>query len=97
MSSSYYVAPAALFVLGVLLLFAANRIARARRARLTPPAAWTRLVDSDLVVWDDAQRLEMIERLALLNTPWSRSVLEAALEQEHAVPLRAAIEHALRI
>ena len=56
---------------------------------------WTQRVDESIMDLDVSARLEMVERLALVNTQWSRSVLEAAREEERDAALRAAIERAL--
>ncbi|MGZ3496578.1 MAG: hypothetical protein ACXWNK_02945 [Vulcanimicrobiaceae bacterium] len=69
--------------------------AQAPEAPQAPPAVWTARVDESLTDVDAAARLEMIERLALINTDWSRSILEAARAEERDAALCAAIDRAL--
>jgi hypothetical protein len=56
---------------------------------------WPLDVDASLVDLDETARLEMIERLALVDTQWSVAILRAAATQERAPAIRTALERAL--
>ena len=91
------------FAVGLLLYGIGIAIARSAHEERHPKSAapataidWPQLIDETLIDAPDDLRLRMIERLALLETPWSQYVLERATEQESDPALTAAIERAMR-
>ncbi len=85
-------------VVGLLLLGISSAIMRSLReeqARAPSAPAWTQLVDESLVGLDAQTRLDIVERLSIVNTAWSRDVLENAKNQERDANVRAAIHSAL--
>ena len=85
-------------VVGLLLLGISSAILRSLReeqAHVPSSAHWTQLVDESLTDADAQLRLDIIERLAIVNTPWSRDILERASKQERDANVRTAIETAL--
>lgn len=85
-------------VVGLLLLGISSAIMRSlreERAAELPAAAWTQLVDESLIDADARLRLDIVERLAIVNSQWSRDILERAKKQERDSSVRSAIELAL--
>ena len=85
-------------VVGLLLLGISSAILRSLREEQThlPPAEhWTQLVDESLGQADVQLRLDIVERLEIVNSPWSREILARASKQERDPGVRAAIENAL--
>jgi hypothetical protein len=103
LSNSPFVAIAILFVAGLLLFGVGTALSkRPVPAAAGPPApvtreeiTWPALVDDSLHDSNQTMRLEMIERLALVDTPWSREILERARAQERDPSALEAIERAL--
>lgn len=93
---------AVVFVAGLLLYGIGTAIARTTRherqaatlERAERAIDWPTLIDDDLTQTDVALRLAMIDRLGLLDTPWSRYVLERAAEQETDEAVIAAVARA---
>jgi hypothetical protein len=87
-----------IFAVGLLLLAISSAMFRSLREE-TPVlarAAWPKLVDDSLADADVTLRLDVIERLSIVNSEWSRDVLERANAEERDARVRAAIEAALR-
>ena|SRR5579864_2662539 len=86
------------FVVGLLLFGISTAMLRKYpRAEKASAAgiAWPRLVDERLGNVDQAFRLDMIERLSIVQSEWSRTVLKQAKDEEDDPEVRAAIENAL--
>jgi hypothetical protein len=96
--SATWIAILVIFAVGLLLLAISSAMFRSLREEVPVPAraAWPSLVDDSLADADAALRLDMVERLAIVNSPWSRDVLERANTEERDARVRAAIETALR-
>jgi hypothetical protein len=96
-TAATWIAIIVVFAVGLLLLAISSAMMRSlREERLTPPAlTWPKLVDDTLADADVALRLDMIERLSIVNSDWSRSVLERAKTEEPDPQVRSAIETAL--
>lgn len=58
-------------------------------------ASWPQLVDESLGETDVQLRLDMIDRLSIVNNDWSRSVLQRAKAEERDSRVRSAIALAL--
>ncbi|HET7814890.1 MAG TPA: hypothetical protein VFL13_11005 [Candidatus Baltobacteraceae bacterium] len=82
------------FVTGVLLFGVGTAIMRTADGK-EKTARWPVLVDDDLVETDVATRRDLIQRLAMIDSEWSRGVLETALRQEREPELRELIETTL--
>jgi len=67
-------------VVGVALFGIGTAIVRAGGREIT----WTRLVTGDDAEVPDAERVEMIERLRILDDEWARSVLAIAEREERS-------------
>lgn len=106
---SWDIAIGVAFVVGLLLFGISSSMLRSARATApapTPqPAAapvaaplptWTGLVDEDLLDADRDLRLDMIERLSIVRSDWSRGVLQRAHSEERDPDLLAAIDRGLR-
>jgi hypothetical protein len=89
------------FAVGLLLLGISSAMLRSLKeeapsiSRPAPRSTWPRLVDDALADADARLRLDMVERLALIDSDWSRGVLEWAREEERDPQVRAAIDAAL--
>ncbi len=97
MSPATWVLIAVVFAVGVLLLgisWAMLRSLSDERAVRKP--SWLQLVDESLNAADAQLRADIVERLSILNTQWSRGVLEQAKSQEADAKVRSAIDAALR-
>jgi hypothetical protein len=70
-------------------------VANAAIALPASQASWTTRVNDDGVPVSAAQRVGMVERLAVLGSAWSVGVLEAALDDEPDAAVRDAIWRAL--
>lgn len=57
---------------------------------------WPQLVDESLANADAELRLDMIERLSIIDTQWSRGVLERARAEDPDDAVRSAVELALQ-
>ena len=85
-------------VVGLLLLGISSAIMRSlREEQEAAPSAvqWTQLVDESLLDADTQLRLDIVERLSIVNNDWSRSILERAQAQERDASVRTAIALAL--
>lgn len=85
-------------LVAVLLLAISSAILRSlakEEAAEAAPASWTQLVDESLGQADTQLRLDVVERLAIVNNSWSREVLQEAKKQERDQTVRSAIELAL--
>lgn len=75
-----------MFIAGAVLYAIGSRRVIAEKAQRESGHAsavtWPQLVDETLGDVETPVRLDMIERLSLVNTVWSRGVLERALEEE---------------
>lgn len=94
LSNSLSLVLLAMFVLGAVA-FGAGTYWRHRLDRAPSPPQWPTLVDETLTDAGVEQRRDMIERLALVGSPWSRSVLERALDDERDESIRALIRSSL--
>jgi|GEM_PF-2621816 len=82
----------ALLLLGIgLAMRHSSRAARRRTVRVS----WPGLVDEGLVHADTRTRVDIIERLQLVDSEWSRGILERARVEERDESVQAAIEAAL--
>jgi hypothetical protein len=61
-----------------------------------PRPTWTGLVDDELLDADRDLRLDMIERLSIVRSAWSRGILERAHSEERDPDVLAAIDRGLR-
>jgi hypothetical protein len=84
------------FALG-LTLFGVSTAMLRKYPREAVPAGltWPRLIDDSLRKPDRALRMDMIERLSMVRTDWSRDILRQAKEQERDAEVIAAVEAAL--
>lgn len=88
-----------LVVVGVLLLAISSAILRSVReeeAREKASPAWPQLVDESLADADAQLRLDVVERLSIVDSEWSRAILERAKSEEADPQVRSAIELALQ-
>lgn len=103
---SWDIAVAVAFAVGVLLFGISSAMLRSARSepRLSAPMIeaaepqapeWPELVDPDLRDAAEDLRLDIIERLSILGTPWSREILERARNEERDPSILAAIDRAL--
>lgn len=98
MLSTTWIVIAVAFVVGLLLLAISSAMMRSVRDEATavqPSLAWPQLVDESLGGADVQLRLDMIERLSIVNSEWSRGVLQRARAEEADPRVRSAIELAL--
>jgi len=65
-------------VLGVALFGIGTAIVRSGGRKIT----WTRLVTGDEAEIADAERVEMLERLRILDDQWARDILAVAEREE---------------
>lgn len=91
MAATTWIVIAVVFVLGVLLLGISSAMLRSPEA-----PGWPKLVDESMDNADVQLRLDMVERLAILNNAWSRDVLERAKAEERNNRVRSAIEGVLQ-
>ena len=102
--------PMLLALLGTALMavviFVPSRVATPATISFSPPPcpsaiartpAWPTLIDRRASGCDAAARLDLIEALASLRTPWSEAVLHGALEDETDPAVRAAVVAALGV
>ncbi len=96
-SLSWDVAIALVFVVGLLLFGIGSAMLRSvpRASRKAGPL-WPQLIDESLESADKRLRLDMIERLSIVRTSWSRDVLQRARSEEVDPEVLSAIEGALR-
>lgn len=97
MPSSVWIVIVVAFVIGVLLFSTGTAILRSLQEE-SPAAApsWPRLVDDSLERADVQLRLDIVERLAIVESDWSRDILERARSEESDARVRSAIDLALR-
>lgn len=97
-SVSWDIAIGLAFVVGLLLFGISSSMLRT--ASQTPPAPkgpyWTKLVDESLSGVDKQLRLDIVERLSLLQNEWSQNILEQAREEERDPDVLAAIDRVLQ-
>ena len=100
--------PMLLALLGTALMavviFVPSRVPAAATVSFSPPAspsatartpAWPTLIDRRASGCDAVARLDLVEALASLRTPWSEAVLHGALDDEPDPAVRAAVAAAL--
>jgi hypothetical protein len=63
-----------------------------RQRHSATPLSWPALVDESLSGADVQLRLDMIERLRIVDNEWSRSVLERARQEDPDEEVRSAID-----
>lgn len=100
MLSTTWIVIAVAFVVGLLLLAISSAMMRSVREETAPAhssLAWPQLVDDSLGSADVQLRLDMVERLSIVNSAWSRDVLERARLEEADPRVRSAIELALEV
>ena len=98
MLSTTWIVIAVAFVVGLLLLAISSAMMRSVREETAPvrqSPGWPQLVDESLGGADVPLRLDMIERLSIVNSEWSRGVLQRARAEEADPRVRSAIELAL--
>lgn len=87
-------------VVAVLLLAISSAILRSlakEESAPSAPAAWTQLVDESIAHADVQLRLDIVERLAIVDSSWSRDILHRARKQERDRTVLTAIERALEV
>lgn len=84
------------FVVGLLLLGIGSSTLRKARAAAANTARWPQLVDDGLAGADKPLRADMIDRLSIVDSEWSRRVLQRARDEERDPELVTAIDAALR-
>jgi hypothetical protein len=86
-----------LFVIGLLLLGISSAILRSlREVPPSPKVSWPQLIDDSLTKADVQLRLDMIERLSIIDSEWSREVLERARQEDPDEGVRSAVDLALQ-
>lgn len=95
--STSWIVLAVVFAFGLLLFGIGSAMLRTLRAEQPPRAriTWPQLVDESLGNADAQLRLDMIERLSIVDTEWSRGVLERARAEDPDDAVRSAVELAL--
>lgn len=93
----YHVGLAVLAVVGVLMVAISVPLLRASREESAGGrvASWPQLVDESLAQADTQLRLEMIERLGIVNSEWSRDILQRARTEDPHPTVRSSAEAAL--
>ena len=81
----------AIFIAGLLLYVLGGMLQRRSDVVLT----WAQRIDESASGLDVTQKIELIERLGLIATPWSEQILLQARIEERAPELRRAIDAAL--
>ena len=96
--STSWIVLAVVFAVGLLLFGIGSAMLRTLREEKPVPArvTWPQLVDESLADADAQLRMDMIERLSIVDTEWSRGVLERARAEDPDDAVRSAIELALR-
>ncbi len=94
---SWDVAIGLAFVVGLLLLGISASMLRTIRSsdHAGNGAQWPQLVDEELTGAGKSLRLDIVERLSLVDNGWSRGILERARTQERDPDVRAVIDKAL--
>ncbi len=96
MPSTVWIVIIVAFVVGVLLFSTGTAIMRSLREEAPAHSlVWPQLIDEELGETDVPLRLDMIERLSILDTAWSRGILVRAKKEEADPQVRSAIELAL--
>lgn len=100
--SNWDIAIAAGFSVGFLLFVVSSSMLRAHGREAGeaardrgPRLNWPQLVDESLTEVDADLRADMIDRLSVVRSAWSRGILQEAQRQERDPRIRAAIERAL--
>jgi hypothetical protein len=98
-SSSPYVVFGFVFTVGAASFVAGSLLLRAAKDEPPPVAVsdWTTDVIGDDRRLDAAERVDIVERLAMIGQPWCIDTLEAALAQERDAQVRDAVERALLV
>jgi len=81
-------------IAGVVLLGISTLMFRSIDRKNAPPK-WPTLIDEEFSGADTDQRRDLIERLVLVPSVWSRETLSAALSEERDPELRSLIERSL--
>lgn len=92
--STSWIVFAVIFAVGLLLFGIGTAMLRTAREEQKPIRArvtWPELVDESLADADAQLRADMIERLRIVDTEWSRSVLERARAEEPDLVARAGV------
>lgn len=97
MTSATWILIIVVFAVGVLLLAISSAMMRSLREESATPrgVTWPKLVDDTLTGADASLRLDMVERLSIVNSEWSRGILQRAKAEEPDPQVRSAIEAAL--
>ncbi|HKU66593.1 MAG TPA: hypothetical protein VJP85_02350 [Candidatus Baltobacteraceae bacterium] len=98
MASATWIVIAVIFAAGLLLLAISSAMMRSLREEAPVSAgarSWTRLVDDTLASADVPMRLDMVERLGIVDSEWSREILKRARSEENDPHVRSAIDVAL--
>ncbi len=97
MASTTWIVIIVVFVVGLLLIGISSAMMRSLREETPEGVAptWPRLVDDSLSDANAQLRIDMIERLRIVDSAWSRDVLERAKAEEADPAVRSAIELAL--
>lgn len=98
-SLSWDIAVGVAFAVGVLLFGISAAMLRSARKASEPaapaPLQWPLLVDDELRDADATLRADLVARLAVVDSAWSRDVLQRAREEERDPQVAAAIAGAL--
>lgn len=97
---SWYIAIGLAFVVGLLLFGIGSSMLRSAKHEAAAPAKpftpqWPTLIDDALSEADKPLRLDMIERLSIVRSDWSRDILARARAQERDPDVLSAIDIAL--
>lgn len=97
MAPAIWIVIAVVFVAGVVLLGISSAMLRSLREPVprVSSVSWPGLVDESLRDADVQLRVDMIERLSIVDNEWSRGVLQRANAEERDARVRSAIEGAL--
>lgn len=95
--STNWIVFAVIFAVGLLLFGIGSAMLRSLREEhpAQPQPNWPQLVDESLANAGTQLRLDVVERLSIIDTEWSRGVLERARAEDPDETVRAAVELAL--
>lgn len=93
MPSTSWIVVAVIFAVGLLLFGIGSAMLRTLREEQKPShrVTWPQLVDDSLANADAQLRLDMIQRLSIIDTEWSRGILKRAQAEDPDLVARAGI------
>jgi hypothetical protein len=96
LSSISWIVIVVVFTVGMLLVGISSAMLRSTREQPPAPrASWPQLIDESLSCADSQLRLDMIERLSIVGTAWSREILERAKAEDPDPHVRSMAQLAL--